>query len=149
MLAAEPTRADIDDQRTVRFLRGKQHDIELVQRRRARASEDESVRSIIELHEGPLEGEKLTNKAMAMFLRKQKQHQPGLRIGKMRRAELIAKIRAFASATPQIETPGDGDEEDEEAEDAADQRLLSAFPIRPCSCLRVVQKRNFRTATGM
>lgn len=121
LLSSAPTRSEIDQRQAILFMQNKRVEIEQAQRRRERVQENDDVRRIIERHDTPLpEGEKLTNKVMATFLRKQKARHQGLQIGKMRRAELIARIRSFASATPHVETPPDDDDDNVEEDYQAD-----------------------------
>jgi hypothetical protein len=133
LLVSEPTHSEIDQRQAVLFMQNKCVEIEQAQWRCECVQENNNVWHIIKKHDMPLpEGEKLTNRVMATFLRKQKAHHPGLQIGKMRWAELIARICSFASATPHIETPPDDEDSQEDTDDddrhaRADYCLLSAF----------------------
>jgi hypothetical protein len=96
------------------FFDAKQVETERVERRLTREREDEEMISLLRNY-GMAAEAPLTNEMMASALRTWKKDLPHLHltIGKICRADLIAKIRAFTSSNPMVQVPDDGANESE------------------------------------
>jgi len=77
--------------------------------------DDTDIIKILARHGVRVQG-RLTNAAMHVFLQEQKKRDCKFRIGKKRRQDLIAKIRALDQHTPTVEEPREDNEHGEEEE---------------------------------
>jgi hypothetical protein len=93
------TRADIQQRKGVLYLEKKHEEEKQAHRRADRHTEDDEIVNVLRRYGVPVTG-RLTNKVMSDFLRQQRHH-----IGKQRRADLIASIRAFMATHPSVEEP--------------------------------------------
>lgn len=109
------------------FFDAKQAETERAERRLTREREDQEIISLLHNY-GMDAAAPLTNETMASFLRTWRKRLPHLRIkiGKICRADLIEKIRAFASSNPAVQVPDDGANES----DAPDPpQLMASAPL--------------------